>query len=186
MNRWDPTKYAPIPEHWFRGDELNELGPGHPIGDVCREIEQSDPRRWLARQEPVCAGMAKACQAGLLLRNDGLDASHRISQTLESPTGAYWHGIMHRREPDPSNAKYWFRRVGDYPTFAALLESAIELASNDSSRVADRISRWSTWDPYEFIDICEEARSNPDRGAILCRRIALAGWQILFDHCYWG
>ena len=58
-----------------------------------------------------------AIKSGLLLWNDALDESHNISQGLENQTGSYWHGIMHRREPDYSNAKYWFGRVGTHPFF---------------------------------------------------------------------
>ena len=64
--------------------------------------------------------MALACMAGLWLRHDFLDESHRISQDLENPSGSYWHGIMHRRELDFSNAKYWFRRVGMHRVFEPL------------------------------------------------------------------
>ena len=53
--------------------------------------------------------MAQACLAGLWLYHDFLDESHSISQEIATSTGSFWHGIMHRREPDPSNAKYWFR-----------------------------------------------------------------------------
>ena len=56
-------------------------------------------------------------KSGLLLWNDALDVSHKISQKIDSQTGSYWHGIMHRREPDYSNAKYWFRRAGATPFF---------------------------------------------------------------------
>jgi hypothetical protein len=59
-------------------------------------------------------------QSALWLYVDELDRSHTISQGIEDATGSYWHGIMHRREGDFSNAHYWFRKVGVHPAMAAL------------------------------------------------------------------
>ena len=59
-----------------------------------------------------------------------LEPSHTISQGISSPSGSYWHGIMHRREPDYANAKYWFRRVGPAPDLSAMWETAAELAQD--------------------------------------------------------
>jgi len=58
---------------------------------------------------------AAALLSGLWLRHDWLDQSHRISQSLENPTGSFWHAIMHRREGDFSNSKYWYRRASSHP-----------------------------------------------------------------------
>lgn len=66
----------------------------------------------------------KCVTAGTLLLWDFLDESHTISQSMEGKgtprTADYWHGMMHRREPDPGNAAYWFRRVGKHPAFLSL------------------------------------------------------------------
>ena len=31
--------------------------------------------------------------------------------------GEFWHAILHRQEPDPGNAAYWFRRVGQHAVY---------------------------------------------------------------------
>ena len=111
---------------------------------------------------------AEAIKSGLLLWNDALDESHNISQELGNQTGSYWHGIMHRREPDYSNSKYWFGRVGTHPIFPALRERALELfegTQNPSDALADigqTIAAQEAWDAYQFIDWCQAAEGDTD------------------------
>jgi hypothetical protein len=57
--------------------------------------------------------------AALWLYADNLERSHTLSQSLETKTGAYWHGIMHRREGDFGNSHYWMRRAAGHPLLAA-------------------------------------------------------------------
>jgi hypothetical protein len=115
--------------------------------------------------------MAAACRAGLWLAFDFLDESHRISQELDTVEGSYWHALMHPREPDYSNSKYWFRRVGAHPVYELLREQAARLG-------------WTAWDAMAFVDLCE---ANADEGAPrqqLCREVQQAEWGLLFDFCY--
>ncbi len=111
---------------------------------------------------------AEAIKSGLLLWNDALDESHNISQELGNQTGSYWHGIMHRREPDYSNSKYWFGRVGTHPIFPALRERALELfegTQNPSDALTDigqTIAAQEAWDAYQFIDWCQAAEGDAD------------------------
>ncbi|MCY4553118.1 MAG: hypothetical protein OXC79_05555 [Candidatus Poribacteria bacterium] len=106
-----------------------------------------------------------AIKSGLLLWNDALDESHNISQELENQTGSYWHGIMHRREPDYSNSKYWFGRVGTHPIFPQLRERALAILketpdpSDALARIAQTIETEEHWDAYQFIDWCQAAES---------------------------
>jgi len=108
-----------------------------------------------------------AIKSGLLLWNDALNDSHDISQELSNNTGSYWHGIMHRREPDYSNAKYWFGRVGTHPIFPSLREHAISIAkeiqnpSDALTQIAQTIETQEHWDAYQFIDWCQEAENDP-------------------------
>jgi hypothetical protein len=107
-----------------------------------------------------------AMKSGLLLWNDALNDSHDVSQELGNNTGSYWHGIMHRREPDYSNAKYWFGRVGTHPIFPELRERAIALfgeTSNPSdalTQIGQTIEAQEHWDAYQFIDWCQAAEND--------------------------
>ena len=113
---------------------------------------------------------ADAVKAGLFQRHDYLDESHSISQGLEGAgrhlAADYWHAIMHRREPDESNSKYWFRRVGQHPIFPRLAEAAGELfAGCPSSAAASwsaRVAAGGRWDPFAFVDFCAHCRSGRD------------------------
>jgi hypothetical protein len=54
--------------------------------------------------------------AGLHLLNDDLDAAHRLVQTHEDdPTANYWHQLVHRREGDWGNSRYWIGKTGPHP-----------------------------------------------------------------------
>ena len=111
--------------------------------------------------------MARCCLSGVWLLCDYLDESHTISQGIPSSSGSFWHGIMHRREGDFSNAKYWFRKVGDHPVFEKLAAAAGQ----------------SEWDPFAFVDACQQAvRGQGD--AERCRQLQQAEWEALFDFCY--
>lgn len=102
--------------------------------------------------------MAQCCCTGVWLRFDYLEQSHVISQGVETTEGSYWHAIVHRREPDFSNAKYWFRRVGQHAIFAPLRNAAERLAREHKTEpAADFLLRQSEWDPYQFVDLCEVA-----------------------------
>ena len=62
------------------------------------------------------SGLPDLVKAGLHLMNDDLDRAHVLSQAHEgNATADYWHAIVHRREGDYSNSKYWLARVGDHP-----------------------------------------------------------------------
>src|SRR6185295_8112209 len=64
--------------------------------------------------------MAACSIAGVWLLHDCLDESHAISQGIDTTSSSFWHAIMHRREGDFSNAKYWFRHAGQHPAFDPL------------------------------------------------------------------
>src|SRR5437879_3732845 len=96
--------------------EPPQLGPGSRGSALPLEVLQQKLDEALSRSELPASNHA-AIRAAILLWHDHLDAAHQIAQKLENADGSYLHGVMHRREPDYSNAKYWFHRVGQHPCF---------------------------------------------------------------------
>ena len=131
-----------------------------------------------------------AIKSGLLLWNDALDESHNISQGLENQTGSYWHGIMHRREPDYSNAKYWFGRVGTHPIFPALREQALAILeetpdpSDALARIAQTIETEEKWDAYQFIDWCQAAEGASDDVTRFLQQVQAEEIKLLLAYSY--
>jgi hypothetical protein len=180
---FDPTSYGPTVSTLIQTAEPCDLGPGPPNRTVADQLRQLAPDS-LSDRPIVDREMAACCLSGLWLLHNFLDESHTISQDIGTSSGSYWHGIMHRREPDFSNAKYWFRRVGDHPIFAPLHSAAQEfIAGTDLEEAGDFLRTQPQWDPFAFVDFCEAA-TRGKANAQLCRDIAQLEWRILFDHCY--
>lgn len=113
---------------------------------------------------------ATALRAGLFQWHDALDESHECSQSIEGQgrhrAGDYWHAIMHRREPDYGNSKYWFRRVGSHLIFPELARRAESIITVSLPDWKDRLLR-NGWDPFAFADLCEvvAGKNQPEREA---------------------
>jgi len=96
--------------------------------------------------------------AGLWLYVDDLERSHTVCQSMEDATGAYWHGIMHRREGDFGNSHYWMQRAASHP----LRQSRPDL------------------DPDAFVDQVAAARGQDDPALVARQR---EEWKALFEWC---
>ena len=133
------------------------LGPGQPNRAAGGKLRALTVEMLFGSQRVIDHGMAQACLAGLWLYHDFLDESHAASQEIESPSGSYWHGILHRREPDYDNAKYWFRRVGQHPVFPQLATEAKQILQ----RYPEAELRIGRWDPFAFVHFCERNLVRP-------------------------
>jgi len=181
---FETTTYGPAVAELLAVALQNELGPGKPDKSQRAALAALSPESLVAPHPLADRAMAQAALAGLWLRFDFLDESHRISQDLEDTTGSYWHGIMHRREPDFGNAKYWFRRVGHHAVFAPLAEEARRLVETSGVRPrAQFLTARQTWNPFEFVDLCEAAGTDAETTS-LCKQIQQREWELLFDYCY--
>ncbi|MCH7904666.1 MAG: hypothetical protein IH944_08905 [Armatimonadetes bacterium] len=79
--------------------------------------------------------------AGIWLYVDDLQKSHVVSQGLDDPTGAYWHAIMHRREGDFWNSKYWLRQTQRHEACASIdrydAERLVDMADANSPKTVE-------------------------------------------------
>jgi hypothetical protein len=166
--------YGPVIAELLSEPRLPPLGPGKPDAALKRRL---DVPTLFAHTTVRDANLAACCVAGVYLLYDHLDESHRISQDLGNQSGSYWHGLMHRREPDFWNSKYWFRQVGRHPVFAGLGAEAVRVADGSLSLAKD-------WDPFGFVDLCEKSLGRDDEREMACRRVQLREWEMLFAWCY--
>ncbi|MBI1895790.1 MAG: hypothetical protein HYS04_04515 [Acidobacteria bacterium] len=150
------------------------------------ECSSEDARRLICGKQPrqlfPDSAAPEAAYSGLLLYFSCYDECHRAAQELHTPEGSFWHAILHRQEPDPGNAAYWFSRTGKHPVFPQLHEAASEIHTRHEG--ARPISLADEWDPFAFIDYCEHARKHPgSREELYAREVQRAEWQLLFDYC---
>jgi hypothetical protein len=151
--------YPPAVAELLAIDHPTALGPGTPAEALRVKIKAA------------CAlGLPPACTAGLWLRFDFLNESHSISQEDEgNPDRDFWHAIMHRREPDAWNSKYWWRRVGEHPVLAQLRARAVG---------------YSYTSPEAFVDFCEKVRGTGSADEEVAKRAQRLEWDLLFAWCF--
>ena len=182
---------AEVIEKLEAGNPLPTLVPQKAWSTELTDTLESTPLDELFQGASVKnATFGDAIKSGLLLWNDALDESHNISQELANQTGSYWHGIMHRREPDYSNAKYWFGRVGTHPIFPQVRERALAILnetlnlSDALAHIAQTIETEENWDAYQFIDWCQAAEGTSDDVTRFLQQVQAEEIKLLLAYSY--
>jgi len=168
--------------------DLPELGPTPrpgrlPLNELTQKVD-----RFFAEAK-LGAPLQPCVRSAALLWHDYLDESHTISQNIPGADGSFLHGLMHRREPDYPNAKYWFRRVGRHPAFARIATQAERfLDGKGEKELASRLLPGGHWDPFAFVDECELATPMPPTESIAqaLRAIQEVEFNALLSHLLSG
>jgi len=182
--QFDPQAYGEACAPLLQCQQPRELGLGTANRSVFAQLSSLDEVAVFGGRRVQQPDMALCCISALWLLHGYLDESHQISQSVHTSTGSYWHAIMHRREGDFPNSKYWFRRTGTHLIFEPLVDAARELAmKTGAGQASDYLIKQATWDPYRFVDLCESALDHADC-EMLARQAAQVEWQLLFDFCY--
>ena len=124
--------------------------------------------------------MAELCRAGLLMFNDDLDSAHDIVQSIGNSTGSFWHGIMHRREGDFSNANYWWNRTGAHPVFDELHDMILHRVPEFG--FLDELRGAPTWIPQTFNEWCEKSAETEESDTAL-REVQRLEMKLLLQWC---
>lgn len=170
--------------------ELPELGPGpraavRPAAELNRELDRE------LSDSALKAETADLVRALVLLWHDHLEPAHVLAQAVSNRDGSYVHAILHRREPDYGNAKYWFRRVGAHSCYDLLAARAAGLLREPAAEaLARKILPRGQWDAFAFVDACEAAVQQPGASggnAARCpREVQALEFRVLLDYLAGG
>jgi hypothetical protein len=150
--------------------ELASLGPE--TRQSRKSIAELD--KLLAKQfsaSKLDANKRNLIRAVALLWHDHLEEAHEIAQHDSGPDGSLIHAIMHRREPDFGNAKYWYHRTGRHAVYPEFARRATALPQSEQERdLVLRFTPKDDWDPFAFVDAVQRSRIDaPETGPFLQR-----------------
>ena len=158
-------------------DLLKKLTPTEPLGwELPAKIRDASDEVLSGGKEIADAKMFTLVRGALFCAADALDAAHKIFQDDPSDIGSYWHGIMHRREGDFDNARYWFRRAGRLPVFAKIHEAAAQVSAT--------MARQPTWDAYLLTGMCEQAKFGDREAVPECVSLQRVEFDELLAYCW--
>jgi hypothetical protein len=174
LNRIQPLLHTP---------DLPELGPG-PRSHIQSTNALRDAVRELRDEIPLPERLRQLILALVLLWHDRLEAAHRIVQEIPDADGSFVHAMMHRREPDYWNSKYWWRRVGDHPVFVPLGGRVTAELAETAPELAARLAPGGVWNPVAFVDECQAlaCRDADDPAVEQARRLQALEFTTLLEH----
>jgi hypothetical protein len=152
---------------------------GAPDAAARAALAELDERALFGTRGARGPSAVESLRGGLWLLHDFMDEAHGIVQDVETQGCSYWHGIVHRREPDAGNAAYWFGRVGPHPIFEELGHEALAIAAGAAG--LGGLVEGGRFRPRRFIELAT-ATDHDDRTREALLAIARREWELLFEH----
>ena len=121
-------------------------------------------------------GSFELVRGALFYALDALNEAHAFFQDAPGGLGSYWHGMLHRREGDFDNARYWFRRAGELPCFGDLHRAASAFSAD--------MAKQANWDPYLLTGECEQARFGAEESVAELVRLQRVEFDGVFDYTW--
>ncbi|MEO6787470.1 MAG: hypothetical protein ABI318_15165 [Chthoniobacteraceae bacterium] len=158
-------------------DLLKKLIPTEPLSwELPTKIRDAGDDALSGGKEITDRKIFALVRGALLYAADALDDAHRIFQDEPGDLGSYWHGMMHRREGDFDNARYWFRRAGRLPIFDRMHGAAAEMSAN--------MAKQASWDAYLLTMLCEQAKFGDNDTVPECVRLQRVEFEQLLACCW--
>ncbi len=157
----------------------------HPITDPAL-LTQAQNNLPLLENSFASGAIRESLAAALWLAAGDLDHAHRICQDIPGPYGAAWHAVVHRREGDFWNSKYWWRRAEAirWDGFMTRLGKIVQLPPGDQLKDLRKFISASRYDPATFVDLVAGQSEHPDAATEkILLQIQRAEWLALFEEC---
>jgi hypothetical protein len=184
MLQFDLQTYHDIFSDIIDKNRLNDLGPGQKNSNIADSIQSLNLEKAFEPDTIRDYSSAQACLSAIWLHHDFLDQSHQISQSIPTSSGSFWHGIMHRREGDYWNGKYWFRQVGNHPVFPDLIAGTEQLLNTSDITEIRNLVQETSWDPFLFVDLVERYIGTDSEIELILKQVQQLEWRLLFDYCF--
>ena len=162
----------------------------NPSSTAKKTLDAVDDAQLFAPTSLKNQSMGAAVRALLYLWNGWIDESAMYAQGARPKESLFILAISERHRGRADGAKAFFRQLNDHSIYPSLAQIATELigSSPDDTlkRFREILNLNGAWEPYAFIDVYEQARSDETKLTVreFVREMQRQEFTLLFGHCF--